>query len=137
MYADIEGTLKLWATATASIASQVTAGSRTNIYLAMPAASPLPALIIQRVGGGLVGTGDLPGDMARISFDCWGTSRPQALALSQALVTALDDLGPAGGWSLPGIRLETAEIALWLWQADTTTDAARYIVDARIWSVSA
>lgn len=136
-YADVEGALKAWVRDTPAIRDLITDDAgRINVYLAMPAASPLPSLILQRIGGGPVGRGDLPQDMSRISFDCWGPDRAGALTLSQALVEELDQLGPRGGYVLPGVRLEAAEIALWTWQPDIRIDYPRYIVDARIWSVT-
>lgn len=136
VYGDVESAVKAWAM-TQPIAPLVTAAGRTHIYMAMPIASPVPSLILSRVGGGVRPTSELPIDRARISFDCWGTSRTQAGTLAQTLVTALDELGPNGGYTVGGVTLAVAEIVLWTWLPDPKADTARYVVDALITALPA
>ena len=136
LYGDIESAIKAWAM-TGPIAPLVTAGGRTHIYMAMPTASPVPSVILSRVGGGIRPASDLPIDRARISFDCWGTSRAQAQALSATLVTELDNLAPNGGYTVGGVTLAVAEIILWTWLPDPKADTARYVVDALVTALPA
>jgi len=130
-FGDIESATKAWLAA-GPVAALVTAAGRTNVYLAMPLAAPVPSLILSRVGGAPSARSDIPIDRARISFDCWGTSRAIAQTLSARLISELDMLAPRGGYTVLGVTLAAAEILSWIWLPDPKADTARYVVDALI-----
>jgi hypothetical protein len=135
-FADIEAAVKQWGIGNPRVAATVTHDGRTHVYQSMPAASPIPSLIIQRLGGAPIGRSELPVDAARLTFDCWGTTRGQALTIAQTLVTELDCLGSMGGYVLPDVTLTTAVVYSWTWLPDIRTDVARYVVDATIWALT-
>jgi len=137
IFGDAENGAKTWLHAT-EVAPLVTHAGRVHIYLAMPTAAPVPSLICSRVGGAVSAAKHLPTDRARLSFDCWGTSRAQAQQISARLVSELDMLGPRGGYTIPGeITLATADIISWLWLPDPRADTPRYVVDALITALPA
>lgn len=128
MYADAEDLAKAWV-----LSSSVAAAVNNKVFLAMPKGSPLPCVTLSRVGGGIDSRSDVPVDSARISFNVWGSSRPQAKEISKKLVSEADSLALTGGFGSTelGGRLEVAEVLLWLWLPDSVSDQPRYIVDCR------
>lgn len=103
-----------------------------NIFKAMPKASPLPSIVLTRVGGAPARRSDLPEDVARISFDCWAASRDVAVDMSMRLVDELESLAPLGGFADGPGRLVAAETVSWIWLPDPTSDTPRYVVDALV-----
>lgn len=132
-YADVESAVVAWL-ATTPVAPLVTrAGDGgLNIYRAMPTSAPLPAVVVNRVGGGPRARSDVPEDVARLSFDCWGSSRADAIAVATALVAACENLAETGTYVTGDgtARLVAAEVVLWLWSPDPNSDTPRYVVDA-------
>jgi hypothetical protein len=88
------------------------------------------------VGGAPRRRKDLPEDMPRVSFDCWGNSRAEAAGIAEALIGEIESLGPAGGYVHDGLHLYAAEVATWLWLPDPNTDTPRYVVDALFTTVT-
>jgi Protein of unknown function (DUF3168) len=135
-YATVEPAIKAWLGVTSLAPLLTRPDGGLSIYLAMPPASPLPSVILTRVGGGPHPRKDLPEDRPRISFDCWGTSRDQAAAVAGALVSECESLAPAGGHEFDGVCLLAAEVVTWLWLPDPNTDTPRYVVDALFTTVT-
>lgn len=131
-YADVEDLAKDWLLST-GVADLVTHGGYAHIYLAMPKGAPNPAITLSRVGGGPSPGSDVPVDIARISFNCWGKNRNQSKESAKMLVSEADSLALTGGYTSIAIggRLEVAEVASWLWLPDPVGDTPRYVVDLR------
>ena len=135
IYADVEGLVKAWLSTT-DVAPLVTRpDGGQSIYMAMPAAAPIPAVVLTRVGGGPRPRSTVPEDAARMQFNCWGKTRAQAGEISRTLMSALESLAPNGGFVSGDARLAAAEVLSVLWLPDPESDTARYIVDARITTV--
>lgn len=129
-YVDTESLVQDWLKAS-YLAPLVTRGDGgVSIFKAMPNASPLPSVVLNRVGGAPARGKDTGEDIARISFDCWASSREQAVTLSLTLVSLIEELGPSGGFRSSTGWLEAAETVSWLWLPDKVSDTARYVVDA-------
>lgn len=135
-YADVENLAKTWSLTT-DVAPLVARPGGFNIYLAMPALSPLPAVVISRVGGGPARRKDLPEEVSRISFSCWAASRAQAGEISRVLVGELETLARTGGWESAGTILAAGEVVSVIWLPDPDSDTPRYIVDALVTTVCA
>jgi hypothetical protein len=135
-YADVETLMKEW-TATTGVAPLVARTGGFNIYLAMPASSPMPAVVIDRVGGGPSPRSDLPQEVSRISFACWGNSRAQAGEIARMLVGELETLARTGGWIQDDVLLAAGEVLSVIWLPDPDSDKPRYIVDALVTTVCA
>lgn len=129
-YADVETLTKLWLLTT-SVAPLVTRpDGGVSIYLAMPAASPVPSVILSRVGGGPRARKDIPEDVARISFDCWGNTRVQSMAVAEAVLGECESLARTGSYTVGDSHLLAAEVTGWVWVPDPNSDIPRYVVDA-------
>lgn len=124
-YVDAEDIAKAWLLTT-SVAPLV----NNKVFMAMPTGAPLPSLILSRVGGAPPAGSDVPEDLARISFDCFAATRPQAKEIAKALVSELESLAYLGPVDTPAGRLETAQCLSWLWFPDPVSDTPRYIIDA-------
>lgn len=131
---DVEGVVKSWL-ATTPVASLVARGSSYNIYLAMPKGTPLPAVVLHRVGGAPSRT-VMPTDEAVIRFHCWAEHRPTASAIAVALVGAIEGLSVSGGYAVSNCRLKTAQTLTWHFLPDPTSDTPRYLVEASFTAVS-
>lgn len=107
-----------------------------NVFKAMPKASPLPSIVLSRVGGGPRRRSDVPEDVARISFNCWAATRDAAVDISLMLVDDLETLGPFGGFTDGASRLVAAETVSWIWLPDPEGDTPRYVVDALVSAVT-
>lgn len=131
-YAEAEGVVRSWLLTT-GVAPMVTrTDGGVSIFLAMPTGSPIPAVVLSRVGGAARPRKDLPEDQARISFDCWGKSRAQASSIAYAVMSELDSLSRAQGYTLGSTSLVAAETLALVWQPDPESDTARYVVDALV-----
>lgn len=91
----IEQLLFQWLTGYAALSALI----GTRIYPnPLPQAAPLPAVAWQKISAVRVysqqGSSGLV--KARFQFDCWGTSAAQAIAVANALITAVHTF-PAGG----------------------------------------
>lgn len=137
-FADVETLTKQWLMTTAipALVTRAVDGG-VSIYLAMPPAAPVPAVVLTRLGGGPRRYKELPEDQARISFSCWGTSRAQAGTIVRTLVAELESLGRNGGYVSGDARLADAEVVRVFWLPDPESDTPRYIADALILAVSA
>jgi hypothetical protein len=135
-YADVEDLAKTWLATTTVAPLLVRLDGGHNIFLAMPVGAPLPAITLARVGGGPRARKDLPEDRARLSFQCWGTSRASAGVLARTLVAELDTLARTGGWTSGPATLGVDEIVTVLWLPEPDADIARYIVDALVTTIS-
>lgn len=132
-FIDVEDIAKEWALSVPELVATVGVNSsgNPNIYLGMPAGSPLPALVLYRSGGGPEPGSDVPVDIARITFDCWASNRPAAKAIAKTLVTAAQSLRGSGLFvSSTGARLHMGQVLLWMFQPDTVSpQTPRYVVD--------
>jgi hypothetical protein len=108
----------------------------TNIFQSMPASSPVPSVIGQRVGGAPMRNEDLPADRSRMSWDCWHTNRPDCYALSAAVITEIENLSQTGGYKTFTGLLLVGEVIGWHWLPDPASDTPRYIVDALMVAVA-
>lgn len=136
-FADAEPLCKAWALTTSVAALVTRPDTGVSIYLSMPSSAPVPALVITRVGGAPRARADLPQDAARMQFDCWGKSRAQAAAICHALISELDSLARAGGFSDGDARLAAAEVISMLWLPDPQSDTPRYVVIAVVTTLNA
>ncbi|HYJ33833.1 MAG TPA: DUF3168 domain-containing protein [Candidatus Binatia bacterium] len=127
VYVDAEDVVKSWLLTT-SVAPLVS----NKIYMAMPKGTPLPSVILSRVGGSPQAGSDVPADEARISFDIYASQRPQAKAITAALVSEIESLAYLDAVVTPVGRLDAAEVINVLWLPDPVSDTPRYIVDARM-----
>lgn len=126
-YVDAEDVAKAWLLGT-SVAAMV----NNKIFMAMPKGSPLPSITLSRVGGSPPAGSDVPADYARISFDVWAATRPQAKAIAKALVSECESLAYTGAVETPDGRIDVAEVINWLWMPEAVSDTPRYIVDVRM-----
>lgn len=133
-YCDVEDLTKEWLLGL-DLADLVTPNGFTNIYLAMPKGSPLPAITLSRTGGAPDPDSDVPLDIARINFQVWAKSRPTVKEIVKELVSELDNLSLEGGYvSTPiGGRLLKATVINSIWLPDPVSDTPRQIVDARLY----
>ena len=105
-------------------ASAVTALVGTRTYLgALPLGSPLPALVVSRVGGGMDG---YTYDAAMIQVEAWAASGSQAETLITAAVTVLASAPEATALNASA-QLMGARLNALLWFPDPDTDIPRYI----------
>lgn len=135
-YADVENLVKTWALTT-DVAPLVARPGGYNIYLAMPAASPMPSVVLSRVGGGPRARKDLPEEVSRISFSCWANTRAEAGVISRTLCAELETLARTGGYINAGTVLAAGDVVSMIWLPDPDSDKPRYIVDALVTTVSA
>lgn len=133
IYGPIEQAVKSWLMTT-DVAPLVQRGAGVfSIYLAMPPAAPVPAVVVSLIGGGPRPRADLPVSRYRLSFDCWGSSRDEASLIARTLLAALGDLS---GVTVDGVTLGGADVINMVWLPDPDSDTARYIVDALIATVT-
>lgn len=130
-YGDIEALVKTWLgfTAVAALVRRTDGG--LNIFEAMPLSSPLPAVVLTRIGGVGDPRSDVPVDEARIQFDCWAATRTEAKKIASVLAAECANLAETGGFTLGADLLYVAEVVGWVWLPDRQSDTARYVVDAR------
>lgn len=134
-YLDIEGLVKAWLATTPVAALVARPGGGHHIYQAMPVGAPLPSVIVQRVGGGPARRSDVPADVARITCHCWAATRPDAVAIAQAVTAAIQNLAETGGFTSGSSRLVAGEVVSWVWIPDPQSDTPRYVVDGLITAV--
>ncbi|MDP8971148.1 MAG: DUF3168 domain-containing protein [Actinomycetota bacterium] len=106
-----------------------------NIFRAMPIGSPLPSVVLSRVGGAPPRRSDMPLDVARISFDCWAADRTTAADIARELVGACENLSQAGAYTHAAGILLAAEVVSHIWVPDPESDTPRYVVDAMFTSI--
>lgn len=135
IYTDVETLTKAWLASTSVGTLVRRQDGGTNIFLAMPASSPLPAVIVSRVGGG-PSSSELPTDVSRLSFACWASSRHEVSDIAYAVMGELDSLSRLGGYTLGNATLAAAEVLSLLWLPDPESDTARYVLDALITTVA-
>jgi hypothetical protein len=128
-FPDIETLVQNWLgyTSVAALVRRTDGG--LNIYQAMPNSSPLPAVVLSRVGGAPSRRSNVPTDTARISFDCWAATRAEAREIAAAVVAESQNLSEYGGFTLPPNILYVGEVTTFLWLPDRNSDTARYVVD--------
>lgn len=131
-FTDTETLVKTWLSTTDVKPLVTRADNGVSIYMAMPPAAPIPAVILTRVGGGPRSRKELPEDYARLSFSCWGRSRAEAGTIARTLVAELESLARTGGFDSGDSRLAAAEVLRVFWLPDPDSDTARYIVDAMV-----
>jgi Protein of unknown function (DUF3168) len=136
-YAPTEELAKLWLATTPVASLVIRAPGQYNIFKAMPTASPLPSVVLSRVGGAPLRRSDLPLDVARISHDCWAANRTTADDIARALVAACENLAQVGGFTHASGILLVAEVVSMLWMPDPASDTSRYVVDALYTSIPA
>ena len=135
-FADTEAVVKRWL-ATTSVAPLISRpGGGLNIFGAMPNSSPLPALIVTRVGGGVDAVAEVPSDLARISFACWAATKDSASALYRAVLGEVDTLARVGGWTEAPTTLLAGSVESVVWLPDPDSDVPRYIVDAHMITIT-
>ncbi len=135
-FADTESVVKRWLLTTSVASLLMRSAGQYSIYLAMPPASPNPALTVSLVSGG-PDRNDLPQQTDRIQFDCWGLTRDQAGLISRTLIAELESLARSGSYIDPtsGAYLGCARVVSKRWLPDPESDTPRYIVDALITTV--
>lgn len=133
LYGPVEQAVKSWLTSTDVAPLVQRSAGVYSIYLAMPAAAPVPSVIVSLIGGGPRARADLPESRYRLSFDCWGTSRDEASLIARTLLAALGDLS---GVTVDGVTLGGADVINMVWLPDPDSDTPRYIVDALIATVT-
>lgn len=101
-----------------------------HAYLAMPYNAPLPSIIMTRMGGAPISKSHVPTDLVRISFSCWSEKRPTAIAISQALVSEIEDLGQKQPFVNSEGILEVGEVISHRFLPDANSDKPRYVIDA-------
>lgn len=136
-FTDVETLVQRWLKASALAAVYLTRpDGGISIYKAMPKASPLPSIVLTRVGGAPAPHSDVGEDVARISFDCWAASREVAVDLAMILAGELEMLAPMGGYVDGLSRLAVAEVVSWIWLPDPASDTSRYVVDALVTAIT-
>lgn len=136
-YGPVDKAVKSWLLSTSVTATVPTAGGTPAIYLSMPKSSPLPALLIDLVSGGPAEGADIPIARYRLSFDCLGRTRDEAVTIALELISVLQGLGVYDvGVAENGVFLASASVLNLRWQPDPNSDTARYIVDALIATVT-
>jgi hypothetical protein len=135
-YADTEAVVKTWLLSTSVAPLLLRNNGGYSIYNAMPAKSPIPALVAWQVTGGPITRKDLPEQQARIQFDCWGLTRLQAGDIARTLIAELENLAQGGGDIISGVYLGAAVTQTMRWLPDPDSDTPRYIVDALITTVT-
>lgn len=110
--------------------------SRTAIYMAMPPSIVLPLLAFSQVTGAVIGD-DFTVQQARMSFDVFASSRFQASDIKDTLVSAIETVGPTGGFTSAKGRIgnaRTVNISFRL-EPGREPDASifRFIVDGYFW----
>jgi len=113
------GGLRDWLRAAPAVVALV--GTRTYLG-ALPLGSPLPALVVSRVGGGMDG---YTYDAAMIQVEAWAASGSQAETLITTAVTVLGSQLPTV--LSPSAQLMGARLNALLWYPDPDTDIPRYI----------
>ena len=131
-FADAETLVQQWLLTTTLAGLTLRPDGGSSIFKAMPPGAPLPSIVLSRVGGGPAERVDMPQDVARMSFDCWGASRADAINLATALAWHLETLAPNGGYTDGTARLAVAETIAIVWLADKASDTPRYVVDALV-----
>lgn len=130
-FVDAEKLVREWLLATNSVASLVPkASGGAHIYQAPPRTALDKLIVAHRIGGGPEIGSTVPADVVRMSFDCWASNRADAVDIGKALLAAVEDLGPTGGFVNDTGRLESGENTAWLWLPDPESDKPRYVVDA-------
>jgi hypothetical protein len=135
-YADLESLVQNWLKLTDLALLLTRPDGGVNVFKAMPNKAPLPAIVLSRVGGAPLRHKDVPEDVGRISFDCWGQSRDDAIEISMTLVAELENLAYLGGFVDGNARLCAAETLSWLWLPDRASDNPRYVVDANMTAIT-
>jgi hypothetical protein len=135
-YADTEAVVKTWLLTTSVAPLLLRSNGGYSIYNAMPAKTPIPALIAWQVSGGPRTRKDLPEQQARMQFDCWGLSRLQAGDIARTLIAELEWLAQSGGEIVTGVYLGAAVTQNMRWLPDPDSDTPRFIVDALITTVT-
>lgn len=128
-FVDAEDVVKAWLLDT-TIAPLVTWGGKTHIYQGMPTGSPMPSVILTRVGGAPSRSSTVYEDNARISFSCWARNRPAAKEIARVLVSEIESISHSSAVVTAFGRLDAAETISWLWLPDPEADLPRYVVDA-------
>lgn len=130
VFTDVEGAVKAWAIAHADI----NAATSGRVFFGVPSSidfnstANFPFITIYRSGGSPK-AGPTPLDIARITFDCWGSTKAQAASVATVVVDAVEKLS-AGTQMGASARTVGAETRLILWRPDPATNAKRYVVDA-------
>jgi len=135
-YADTETTVKTWLLTTSVAPLLLRPDGGYSIYNAMPAKSPIPALVAFQVTGGPRSRKDLPEQQVRMQFDCWGKTRLQAGDIARALIAECEDCARTGGRVINGVYLGAAVTQTMRWLPEPDSDTPRYIVDALITTVT-
>lgn len=137
VYGPVEQAVKQWLFTT-TVAPLVTRGAGVySIYLAMPPASPSPAVLITLLSGGPLDTADLPQTRYRLQFDVLADTRDSAGLIARTLYSELEWLGRGGpGALVSGVYLGSATGLSMLWLPDPDSDKPRYVVDASITTVT-
>jgi hypothetical protein len=108
---DVELAVRTWLRSVPSITQLVA----TRSYVDMPHDAVLPAIAVNRIGGSVDAATPLDGPL--LSFDCWGTTRPQAQQIARALaaeIWGLDRPTPMGA----GAVALAGQVQSLSWQPD-------------------
>lgn len=136
IFADVEAIIKTWLLTTGVAPMVLRPDGGYSIYNAMPAKSPVPAVIAFQVTSGPRTRSDLPEQQTRMQFDCWGLTRLQAGDIARTLIAELEWVAIDGGRVINGTYLGTAVTQFMRWLPEPDSDTPRYIVDALITTVT-
>lgn len=134
-YTDTENLIKTWLAGTTVAPLVARSTGVYSIYLAMPKAAPVPAVVLTLISG-TTGNYDQPTMTSRIQFDCWARTRNEASSISLTLINELESLARTDGYFDGTTLLASANVVGYRWLPDPESDTARYIVDALITTVT-
>lgn len=135
-YADTEAIVKSWLLSTSVAPLLYRDDGGYSIYNAMPAKSPLPALVFWQLSGSPRPRKDLPEQQAHLQFDAWGTTRQQAGDIARALVAEIENLARTGGTVINGTYLGCGSVQMMRWLPEPDSDTPRYVIGALITTVT-
>lgn len=135
-YADTEAIVKTWLLSTTVAPLLYRDDGGYSIYNAMPAKSPLPALVLWQIAGSPRARKDLPEQQAHIQFDAWAATRTEAGTIARTLVAEIENLARGGGAVINGTYLGCGAVQMMRWLPEPDSDTPRYVVGALITTVT-
>jgi len=136
-YGDEDGAMKMWLLTTPVAALLTRGDGGVSIFLSMPKGSPIPSLIINRIGGGPRARKDIPESVVRYTYSCWGNTRDEASTIARTLIAELENLARTRvDVNALGVQLYAAEVMNVRWLPDPDSDRPRVIVDAMVTTVT-
>lgn len=129
VFTDVEGAVREWLRAHPLLTPLLGSGNNARIFFGIPTGISFPFVTVSRVGGG-PHEGLAPLDVARLSFEVWGSTKKTAQDVVVALTSAVEQLEtePLNA----SVKGEGAHVDMILWRPDPTDGRPRYIVDVTI-----